>query len=35
LPLGSSVGPPGPCMTPSSERNVRTIIFLIARFYQK
>src|SRR5215208_7768049 len=29
LPLGSSVGPPGPCMTPSRERKVRTIIFLM------
>src|SRR6266487_4438578 len=29
LPLVSSVGPPGPCITPSRLRKVRTIIFLI------
>src|SRR5215212_9312848 len=29
FPLGSSVGPPDPCMTPSRERNVRIIIFLM------
>src|SRR5689334_24756429 len=29
LPLVSSVGPPGPCMTPSRLMKVRTIIFLM------
>jgi hypothetical protein len=31
LPLVASVGPPGPCMTPSIERKVRTTIFLMGK----
>src|SRR3977135_1962479 len=34
-PCGSSSGPPGACMTPSSDTNVNTTIFLIRALFPR